>query len=83
MSTGPGIGNEAVKALAERLYVELVSRTVKTGKIADMNPSPQDLLKLSYGLAMEFHSAYANVEASAAPTKQKYEFQMSDVTKSK
>jgi len=67
--------------MTEQLYIELVGRTVKTGKIEEMNPSPQDLLKLCYELAMEFQSGYGKVEADAAPKKKKYEFQMSDVTK--
>lgn len=81
MSTASVIGNEAIRAMTEKLYIELVSRTVKTGKIEEMNPSPEALLKLAYELAMEFYVGYGKVEADAAPKKKSYEFQMSDVTK--
>lgn len=79
---GHGTGDEAVRALAEQLYVELVARTLKTTKIEEMNPSAQVLLKLSYALAMEFHSGFGKVEADAVPVKQKFEFQISDLGKS-
>jgi hypothetical protein len=69
-----------VKELAERIYVDMVSRLALTPNGPDTSrPNPEAVAKLSFKLAEAFMRVDDDSEANAAPKTAKYEVQMSDM----
>lgn len=69
-----------VKELAERIYIDMVSRiALAPGDAAAADkPNPEAIAKLSFKLAEAFMKVDEDSEENAAP-KTKYEVQLSDV----
>ncbi|HEY4370945.1 MAG TPA: hypothetical protein VGN52_03325 [Burkholderiales bacterium] len=68
-----------VKALAERIYIDMVSRiALQPGDPDKAKPNPESIAKLSFKLAEAFMKVDDDSEGNAAPVA-KYEVQMSDL----
>jgi len=69
-----------VKELAERIYIDMVSRiALEPGSADKAKPNPESIAKLSFKLAEAFMKVDDDSEANAAPTAAKYEVTMSDL----
>jgi hypothetical protein len=69
-----------VKELAERIYVDMVSRLALSPNTPDnTRPNPEAIAKLCFKLAEAFMRVDDDSEANAAPKAAKYEVQMSDM----
>jgi len=69
-----------VKDLAERIYIDMVSRiALEPGQPDKTKPNPEAIARLSFKLAEAFMKIDDDSEANAAPKEAKYEVQMSDL----
>jgi len=69
-----------VKDLAERIYIDMVSRiALEPGQPDKTKPNPEAIARLSFKLAEAFMKIDDDSEANAVPTGAKYEVQMSDL----
>jgi hypothetical protein len=69
-----------VKDLAERIYIDMVSRiALEPGNLDKTKPNPESIARLSFKLAEAFMKVDDDSEANAAPKSAKYEVQMSDM----
>jgi hypothetical protein len=68
-----------VKELAERIYIDMVSRiALSPGEADKAKPTPEAIAKLSFKLAEAFMKVDDDSEENAQP-KEKYEVQLSDI----
>ena len=68
-----------VKELAERIYIDMVSRVaLEPGTPEKTKPNPEAMARLSFKLAEAFMKVDDDSEANAAPKEAKYEVQVSD-----
>ncbi len=74
----PGAPAATIKALAERIYVELVGRVMLTA--GESKPNPVDLAKYCYKLAEAFDSIEAEAKKVAAAKTAKYDVKIDDMT---
>ena len=70
-----------IKDLAERIYIDMVSRIALEPNSTDKTkPNPEAIAKLSFKLAEAFMKVDDGSEARAAPVEAKqYEVQLSDI----
>jgi hypothetical protein len=69
-----------VKELAERIYIDMVSRiALEPGSTDKAKPSPESIAKLSFKLAEAFMQVDTDSEAHAAAPAAKYEVTMTDL----
>lgn len=69
-----------VKELAERIYIDMVSRiALEPGSADKSKPNPESIAKLSFKLAEAFMKVDDDSEANAAPAAAKYEVSMTDL----
>jgi hypothetical protein len=69
-----------VKDLAERIYVDMVSRLALTPNTPEASrPNPESIAKLCFKLAEAFMRVDDDSEANSAPKAAKYEVQLSDM----
>lgn len=69
-----------VKELAERIYIDMVSRlALEPGAAGQSKPHPEAIAKLSFKLAEAFMKVDEDSEGNAAPKEGKYEVQLSDI----
>lgn len=69
-----------VKDLAERIYIDMVSRiALQPGAPDASKPNPDAIARLSFKLAEAFMKVDEDSESNAAPKAAKYEVQMSDM----
>jgi len=69
-----------VKELAERIYIDMVSRiALEPGSTDKAKPNPESIAKLSFKLAEAFMRVDIDSEGNAAPAAAKYEVTMNDL----